>query len=185
MHEQEIFAEGFDKEGMIIDVRDNTGGFVADRILSVLCGSVHSIAVARDAAPAYLSGYWGRPVWDKPIVVLCNQNTASNGEIFTHAIKTLGRGKIVGAPTSGGVIATSDIALLDMGTLRLPHRGWFLPDGTDMELHGTVPDIVLWNEPGDAAEGLDRQLEAAIRALKEEVEAEKKKQLPVKLNYAR
>ena len=183
--EQDIFAEGFDKEGMIIDVRDNTGGFVADRILAVLCGSVHSIAVARGAAPAYLSGYWGRPVWDKPIVVLCNQNTASNGEIFTHAIKTLGRGKIVGVPTSGGVIATSDISLLDLGTLRLPHRGWFLPDGTDMELHGTQPDVRVWNDPPDAAAGLDRQLEAAIGVLKEEVEAEKRKQRPVKLNYAR
>ena len=183
--EQDIFAEGFDKQGLIIDVRDNTGGFVADRILGVLCGSVHSIAVARDAAPAYLSGYWGRPVWDKPIVVLCNQNTVSNGEIFTHAIKTLRRGKIVGVPTSGGVIATSDTPLLDLGTLRLPHRGWFLPDGTDMELNGTQPDVVIWNEPSDLAAGADPQLDAAIRVLKEEVEAEKRKQPAVRLNYAR
>ncbi len=183
--EQEIFAEGFDKDGMVIDVRDNTGGFVADRILAVLCGSVHSIAVARDGAPAYLSGYWGRPVWDKPIVVLCNQNTASNGEIFTHAIKTLKRGKVVGVPTSGAVIATSDISLLDLGTLRLPHRGWFLPDGTDMELHGTQPDVVVWQDPADLIAGEDRQLEAAIRVLKEEVKAEKRKQPPVRLDYAR
>ena len=182
--EQEIFAEGFDKEGLVIDVRDNTGGFVADRILAVLCGSVHSVAVARDAAPAYLSGYWGRPVWDKPMVVLCNQNTVSNGEIFTHAIKTLKRGKLVGAPTSGGVIATSDIALLDLGTLRLPHRGWFLPDGTDMELHGTQPDVLIWNEPPDLANGIDRQLDTAIRVLKEEVEVEKKRQPAIRLKYA-
>ena len=183
--EQDIFAEGFDKDGMIIDVRDNTGGFVADRILGVLCGNVHSIAVARDAAPAYLSGYWGRPVWDKPIVVLCSQNTASNGEIFTHAVKTLKRGKVVGVPTSGAVIATSDIPLLDFGTLRLPHRGWFLPDGTDMELHGTQPDEVVWNEPADLVAGADRQLDAAIRVLKEEVEAGKLKRQPVRLDYAR
>jgi tricorn protease len=183
--EQEIFAEGFDKDGMVIDVRDNTGGFVADRILSVLCGSVHSIAVARDAAPAYLSGYWGRPVWDKPVVVLCNQNTASNGEIFTHAIKTLKRGKVVGVPTGGAVIATSDTPLLDLGTLRLPHRGWFLPDGTDMELHGTQPDVVVWHDPADLVAGQDRQLEAAIRLLKDEVAAEKQKAPTVKLQYAR
>lgn len=183
--EQDIFAEGFDKEGLIIDVRDNTGGFVADRILGVLCGNVHSIAVARDAAPAYLSGYWGRPVWDKPIVVLCNENTVSNGEIFTHAIKTLKRGKIVGVPTCGGVIATSDVALLDLGTLRLPHRGWFLPDGTDMELNGTQPDVLVWNEPGDAAAGRDRQLDAALEVLKQEVAREKQNQQPVKLRYAR
>jgi tricorn protease len=158
---------------------------VADRILSVLCGRVQSIAVARDAAPAYLSGYWGRPVWDKPVVVLCNQNTVSNGEIFTHAIKTLKRGKIVGVPTSGGVIATSDIALLDLGTLRLPHRGWFLPDGLGMELYGTQPDVLVWNEPSDVVAGVDRQLDVAINVLKEEVAAEKKRTPPVQLKYAR
>jgi tricorn protease len=183
--EQDIFAEGFGKEGLVIDVRDNTGGFVADRILGVLCGSVHSIAVARGAAPAYLSGYWGRPVWDKPLVVLCNQNTASNGEIFTHAIKTLKRGKVVGVPTSGGVIATSDVALLDLGTLRLPHRGWFLPDGTDMEMNGARPDVLVWNGPDDVAAGKDPQLDAAIDVLKREVEEEKKRERPVTLRYAR
>lgn len=183
--EQDIFAEGFGKDGMIIDVRDNAGGFVADRILGVLCGSVHSIAVARGAEPAYLSGYWGRPVWDKPLVVLCNQNTASNGEIFTHAIKTLKRGKIVGVPTGGGVIATSDVALLDLGTLRLPHRGWFLPDGTDMELNGAQPDVLIWNTPADIAAGKDPQLDAALEVLKQEVEAEKTRVPPVTLRYAR
>lgn len=181
--EQDIFAEGFDKEGLIIDVRDNTGGFVADRILGVLCGSVHSIAVGRDSQPAYLSGYWGRPVWDKPIVVLCNQNTASNGEIFTHAIKTLKRGKVVGVPTQGAVIATPDISLLDLGTMRLPHRGWFLPDGTDMELNGAQPDVLIWNEPADLIAGIDRQLDVAIETLKKEVAAAK--QPPVQLRYAK
>ncbi|MEI7947097.1 MAG: S41 family peptidase [bacterium] len=183
--EQDIFAEGFDKEGLIIDVRDNTGGFVADRILGVLCGSVHSIAVGRNSLPAYLSGYWGRPVWDKPLVVLCNQNTASNGEIFTHAIKTLKRGKVVGVPTQGAVIATSDIALLDLGTIRLPHRGWFLPDGTDMELNGAQPDVLVWNEPPDLAAKTDRQLEVAIQTLKDEVAAAKQAHPPVQLRYAK
>jgi tricorn protease len=183
--EQDIFAEGFDKEGLIIDVRDNTGGFVADRILGVLCGSVHSIAVGRDSLPAYLSGYWGRPVWDKPLVVLCNQNTASNGEIFTHAIKTLKRGKVVGVPTQGAVIATSDVALLDLGTMRLPHRGWFLPDGTDMELNGAKPDVLVWNEPQDFVTKRDRQLEVAIQTLKDEVTAAQQARPPVQLRYAK
>jgi len=183
--EQDIFAEGFDKEGLIIDVRDNTGGFVADRILGVLCGSVHSIAVGRNSLPAYLSGYWGRPVWDKPLVVLCNQNTASNGEIFTHAIKTLKRGKVVGVPTQGAVIATSDIALLDLGTMRLPHRGWFLPDGTDMELNGAKPDVLVWNEPQDFVTKRDRQLEVAIQTLKDEVTAAQQARPPVQLRYAK
>lgn len=168
--EREIFAEGFDKAGMIIDVRDNTGGFTADRVLNILGAERHSWSVARYGKPAYLADYWGRPVFDKPIVVLCNQNTVSNGEIFSHAIKQLGRGKLVGVQTNGGVIATMDIPLLDAGVLRHAHYGWYTLDGTDMELHGAIPDVIVENTPGDTVAGRDPQLDTAIDILRIDVE---------------
>ncbi len=168
--EHEIFAEGFDKDGMVIDVRDNTGGFTADKILNILGVQRHSWSVARHGKPAYLAGYWGRPVFDKPIVVLCNQNTVSNGEIFSHAIKQLERGKLVGIQTNGGVIATIDKPLLDLGMLRRAHYGWYTLDGTDMELHGAIPDVIVENTPADADAGRDPQLDAAIDVLKADVE---------------
>lgn len=167
--EREIFAEGFDKVGMVIDVRDNTGGFTADKVLNILGVQRHSWSVARYGKPAYLAGYWGRPVFDKPIVVLCNQNTVSNGEIFSHAIKQLGRGKLVGIQTNGGVIATRDGPLLDLGNLRQAHYGWYTLDGTDMELHGAIPDVIVANTPADTVAGRDPQLDAAIDTLQEEV----------------
>lgn len=167
--EREVFAEGFDKEGMVIDVRDNTGGFTADRVLNILGAQRHSWSVARYGQPAYLAGYWGRPVFDRPIVVLCNQNTVSNGEIFSHAIKQLGRGKLVGVQTNGGVIATNDLPLLDVGNLRQAHYGWYTLDGTDMELHGAIPDVIVENTPGDTVAGRDPQLDAAIDILRAEV----------------
>lgn len=176
--EREIFAEGFDKAGMVIDVRDNTGGFTADKVLNILGVQRHSWSVPRHGNPAYLAGYWGRPVFDKPIVVLCNQNTVSNGEIFSHAIKQLGRGKLVGVQTNGGVIATNDGPLLDLGTLRRAHYGWYTLDGTDMELHGAVPDVIVENTPADAVAGRDPQLDAAIDVLRAEVEAYQKDYRP-------
>ena len=169
--EREIFAEGFDKAGMVIDVRDNTGGFTADRVLNILGIQRHSWSVPRHGSPAYLAGYWGRPVFDKPIVVLCNQNTVSNGEIFSHAIKQLGRGKLVGVQTQGGVIATNDRPLLDVGTFRHAHYGWYTLDGTDMELHGAIPDVIVETTPADAVAGRDPQLDAAIDVLTSEVDA--------------
>lgn len=176
--ERETFAEGFDKAGMIIDVRDNTGGFTADKVLNILGVQRHSWSVARHGKPAYLAGYWGRPVFDKPIVVLCNQNTVSNGEIFSHAIKQLGRGKLVGVQTNGGVIATNDGPLLDLGTLRRAHYGWYTLDGTDMELHGAIPDVIVETTPADANAGRDPQLDVAIDVLKAEVEAYQKETKP-------
>ena len=175
---REIFAEGFDKDGMVIDVRDNVGGFTADRVLDILGVQRHSWSVPRHASPAYLAGYWGRPVFDRPIVVLCNQNTVSNGEIFSHAIKQLKRGKLVGVQTNGGVIATQDLPLLDLGTFRKAHYGWYTLDGTDMELHGAIPDIVVELTPGDNVAGRDPQLDAAIDALLKDAEDFKKNNKP-------
>ena len=88
--------------------------------------------------------------------MLCNQNSFSNAEIFSHAIKTLRADKLVGVPTAGGVMSTGAVQIMDIGTLRLPFRGWFVPGtGEDMELNGCVPDVIVWPEPGDMPQGKD------------------------------
>ncbi|MEJ2703821.1 MAG: S41 family peptidase, partial [Sedimentisphaerales bacterium] len=108
--------------------------------------------------------------WSKPIVVLCNQNSFSNAEIFSHAIKTLKRGKVVGVPTAGGVISTGGTQVMDVGFLRLPFRGWYvLGTGEDMELNGAVPDYIVWNKPGEVPMGKDAQLDKAVEVLSKDV----------------
>jgi len=103
-------------------------------------------------------------------VVLCNQNTYSNAEIFCHAIQTLQRGPVVGVPTAGGVISVASVSIMDIGRLRVPYRGWFLmTDGQDMDLHGAVPDFVLWPQPDEMSRGKDEQLTKAIEVLQAEV----------------
>ena len=169
--QHEVFSEGYGRDGLIIDVRNNTGGFTADQMLQILMGADHSRSVTRTCGAGYLFGYWGRRVWSKPIVVLCNENTISNGEIFSHAIKTLKRGKLVGRETNGGVIGTHDNDLLDLGTFRDARYGWFVLDGTDMEHHGAKPDYEVDNLPADVVRGFDRQLEKAIEVLAMEVDA--------------
>ena len=47
----------------------------------------------------------------KPTVALCNENSYSNAEIFSHAYKNLGIGKLVGQPTFGAVISTGGYSL--------------------------------------------------------------------------
>ena len=61
-----------------------------------------TITVPRGGNPGYPLDRKVYISWHKPIVVLCNQNSGSNAEIFSHAIKTLKRGPIVGVPTAGG-----------------------------------------------------------------------------------
>ena len=171
--EEELYSAGAGKDGLIIDVRENGGGSTTDHLLTALTQPVHAITVPRGGAPGYPNDRKVYATWSKPIVVLCNQNSFSNAEIFSHAIKTLGRGPLVGVTTAGGVISTGAASIMDIGTLRMPTRGWFLlGDGKDMELNGAVPDHVVWPDPADFARGIDRQLDKAVEVLDERVKAE-------------
>jgi len=164
--EAELYKVGHGKQGLVIDVRDNGGGFTTDHLLTSLTQPVHAITVPRGGGPGYPQGRMVYARWQKPIVVLCNQNSFSNAEIFAHAIKTLGRGRLVGVRTAGGVISTGGRSIMGVGFLRMPFRGWFLGgSGEDMERNGAVPDVTIWPRPTEMPRGIDRQLEKAVELL--------------------
>jgi len=173
--ERDLFAAGEGKDGLIIDVRDNGGGWTADILLASLTAPRHARTVPRGADPnavppdAYPRDRRLIYAWTRPINVLINENSFSNAEIFAHAIKTTGRGRLVGTPTYGGVISTGSFTLIDGTTVRLPFRGWYLPDGTDMENNGAQPDVPVPQTPADEIAGRDAQLEAAVKDLLEQL----------------
>jgi len=169
--QEELYAAGAGRQGLVIDVRENGGGSTADHLLTALTQPRHAIAIPRGSeVPGYPQDRLVYATWEKPIVVLCNQNSYSNAEIFSHAIKLLKRGPLVGVPTAGGVISTGSVSIMDVGSLRLPFRGWYgLESGLDMELNGAVPDHLLWPAPGELAQGIDRQLTKAVEVLQQEV----------------
>ncbi len=168
--ENQLYRVGYGREGLIIDVRDNGGGFTTDLLLTALTQPRHAITVPRDGGPGYPQDRMVYATWQKPIVVLCNQNSFSNAEIFSHAIKNLKRGKLVGVQTAGGVISTGSVQIMDVGRMRMPFRGWFtVNDGEDMELNGAKPHHIVWPKPGEIPAGKDRQLGKAISVLKKEV----------------
>ncbi|MFL5328496.1 MAG: S41 family peptidase [Gemmataceae bacterium] len=168
--QEELYSIGAGKDGLVIDVRENGGGSTADHLLTALSQPVHAVTVPRGGGPGYPQDRKVYASWNKPIVCLCNQNSFSNAEIFSHAIKTLKRGHLVGVPTAGGVISTGAAQIMDVGMLRLPFRGWFnVNDGRDMELNGAIPDVVVWPEPTQMANGKDVQLEKAVSVLASDV----------------
>ncbi len=174
--EQHLYENGDGKDGIIIDVRDNGGGFTTDHLLTALTQPRHAYTIPRNGGLGYPQDRSVYATWQKPIVVLCNQNSFSNSEIFAHAIKTLNRGKLVGTPTAGGVISTSSENILGEGDLRIPFRGWFHSEtGEDMELDGASPnpEHIVWAKPGDIESGIDKQLEKAVSVLSLEVKSKK------------
>jgi len=166
--EHHLYEQGAGKKGIVIDVRDNGGGFTSDHLLTALCQPRHAFTVPRNGGIGYPQDRIVYATWNKPIIVLCNQNSFSNAEIFAHAIRNLGRGQLVGVATAGGVISTGSANVMG-ATMRMPFRGWFTSDtGEDMELNGAQPNFKIWNQPGELSAGVDHQLEKAVTVLLEE-----------------
>ena len=177
--EEELYSVGAGMDGIVIDVRENGGGFTTDHLLTILTQPRHAITVPRGGGRGYPQDRKVYASWHKPIVVLCNQNSYSNAEIFSHAIKHLKRGKVVGVATAGGVISTGGMNIMDLGFLRMPFRGWYLlGTGEDMELHGAEPHIQIWPKPGDWPAGRDGQLRRAVGVLKKDVAKYKARKQP-------
>jgi tricorn protease len=170
-YERDLYAAAHGKEGLIIDVRDNGGGWTTDILLASLTAPAHAYTVPRGANPddaefdSYPRDRRLIHAYQRPLTVLMNENSYSNAEIFSHSIKTTGRGKLVGTQTHGAVISTGGHTLINGSYVRIPFRGWYLPDGTDMDVYGAEPDIDVPMLPNDEAAGLDPQLKVAVEDL--------------------
>ena len=163
--ERDLYAAADGKEGLLVDVRNNGGGWTADRILASLVSPAHAYTVPRGASvnkDAYPRDRLFIQRYTKPVNMLCNEKSFSNAEIVSHAFKHLRRGTLCGQQTYGGVISTDAFTLIDGTTVRLPFRGWFLSDGTDMENNGAMPDVLTVQTPEDEGASMDRQLKDAV-----------------------
>jgi tricorn protease len=114
--------------------------------------------------------------WSKPLVLLINNRSYSDAEIFPSAFRTLGLGKLVGQPTGGLVIGTTSIRLIDGSMFRVPRTGVFTVKGVNMEKEGVTPDVLVEPHPDQMAKGEDPQLDKAVEVLTQDVIAWKKAQ---------
>jgi len=176
--QRELMAAGYGKEGIVIDVRYNGGGWTTDYLMAVLNVQQHAYTIPRGAAKnldeehTKFKNYYPfserLPLasWTKPSIALCNQNSYSNAEIFSHAYKTLDIGTLVGKPTFGAVISTGGLGLIDGSYVRMPFRAWYVKATEENMEHGpAVPDIIVENPPAYKAKGVDPQLKKAVDEL--------------------
>lgn len=176
--ERELTAAGLGKEGIVIDVRFNGGGWTTDYLMAVLNVKQHAYTVPRGAVKDLekehkkfknhypFSERLPLAAWTKPSVALCNQSSYSNAEIFSHAYKALNIGTLVGVPTFGAVISTGSTSLIDGSRVRMPFRGWYVKDSqSNMELGPAVPDVLVYNNPEDKSKKVDTQLKKAVDVL--------------------
>ena len=149
-----------DREGLIVDVRFNSGGHVSQLLLEKL---------ARRRL-AYIVQRWGEPFPYPaasvlgPMVALTNEQAGSDGDIFSHLFKLMNLGPLIGKRTWGGVIGINPRASLVDGsvTTQPEFSFWFVDVGWQVENYGTDPDIEVDISPQDYVAGRDPQLERAI-----------------------
>lgn len=158
---QRVWQSTQGKKGLIIDVRNNGGGNTSDRIIDVLERKLNAYYVPRDEPTIGGPGQ----VLDFPMVVMCNQTSFSNAEMFPNSMRTRGLAKLVGMPTPGYVIYTYGGRLVDGTSIRLPSTGVYRLDGSNMENDGVVPDFALEVSPEDFFAGRDPQLDKSIEVL--------------------
>ncbi|MHC4938791.1 MAG: S41 family peptidase [Planctomycetota bacterium] len=153
-------------KGMILDVRGNGGGNIHNQLMQIL--TTKPLAeVQRRGQPRTTQPI---PVyWDKPTVVLINERSFSDAEVFPYMFQAAKRGKVIGVPTAGGVIGTNDVQLSDGTTFRIPRVGFWGMDGTNLEGLGVKPDILVEETPEDRLSGKDRQLLVAIDVIQKEI----------------
>ncbi|WP_339810183.1 S41 family peptidase [uncultured Imperialibacter sp.] len=171
------FYPVFDRQGLIIDVRHNRGGNIESFVLEKLLRKAWMYWKSRSGKP-----YWNMQyAFRGHIVILVDQNTASDGESFADGFKRLELGTAIGTRTWGGEIWLSGVnTLSDGGIARAPMMGVYGPEGKWLvEGHGFEPDIVVDNLPHATFEGEDAQLKAAIEFLQKKIEEDPRPVPPV------
>jgi len=159
------------RKALVIDQRFNGGGGIDQELLSILVGEKYQYSRGRDAGievPRPLETFYG------PMVVMQNERSASDAEMFPQGFKDLKLGKVIGVPTMGAVIATGSYSLADGSSIRTPGSGVWTASGDNMENFGVKPDVYVDNTPEDFFRGRDAQIEKAVEVLKAEIAAGKK-----------
>jgi Tol biopolymer transport system component/C-terminal processing protease CtpA/Prc len=163
----DIDAANHGREGVVIDIRNNNGGFVNAYALDVFSRRPYLSMERRGSLEVPARLQLGQRAFEKPTVLVINQHSLSDAEDFTVGYRALGLGPVVGEPTSGWIIYTSNFTLFDGTSLRVPFIRIRDAAGEDMELVPRPVDVRVDRPMGEAYGPQDVQLDAAIAALRE------------------
>jgi len=156
-----------DKEALIIDDRNNGGGFIPENMIDLLDRKTlvywHRNGLKPNKSPGISH--------DGPKVMLINGYSSSGGDALPYFFKKMGLGKLIGTRTWGGLVGISGNArLVDGAVISVPQFGIF--DENEkwiIEGVGVYPDIEVVERPEELAKGIDSCIEKAVEVLLQEL----------------
>jgi tricorn protease len=161
----DLDSENRTKDGVVIDIRNNNGGFVNAYALDVLTRRPYLTMTPRGGPQGPARTMLGQRSLELPTILVVNQHSLSDAEDFTEGYRTLKLGKVVGEPTAGWIVYTNSMDLVDGSVMRMPGiliRG---ADGKNMENNPRPVDIEVSRPIGESYTGRDSQLDAAVKEL--------------------
>ena len=164
-----IDAQNGTREGVVIDVRNNFGGFVNAYALDALVRKHYLNMTFRGMKRVSARPLLGQRALERPTVLITNRVTLSDGEDFTEGYRELGLGKVVGEPTAGWIIYTSNVPLINGFTVRLPFITVTTAKGKPMEMHPRSVDVPVAEPLGESYRNQDARLAAAVQVLLKQI----------------
>lgn len=161
----DLDTENHARDGVVIDVRNNNGGFVNMYALDVFARKNYLTMTSRGGPSAPGRSVLGQRALGAPTVLVTNQHSLSDAEDFTEGYRALKLGKVVGEPTSGWIVYTSNMPLIDGTILRIPSTRVDDVNGKMMEQAPRQVDVAVKRPVGESYTGRDIQLDAAVKEL--------------------
>jgi C-terminal processing protease CtpA/Prc len=165
----DLDAQNETRQGVVVDVRNNNGGYVNGRVIDVFARRNYLLMTPRDGSTVPSRQALGQRALGLPTVLVTNESTLSDGEDFTEGYRALGLGKVVGTATAGWIIFTGSQRLIDGSSVRVP--GYRIRDmkGEDMEMHPRPVDVEVLQPLGQTESGEDAQLKKAVETLMQDL----------------
>ncbi len=162
-----MFTGQYEKDGLIIDERFNSGGQIPDRFVELLNRPLYNYWGVRDGH----DWTWSPAAHHGPKVMLINGWSGSGGDLFPFYFKEAGVGPLIGTRTWGGLIGISGApGLIDGGGVTVPTFAIYSKDSQwIIEGHGVDPDIEVVDDPSKMVDGTDPQLERAIQEVMDRI----------------
>lgn len=158
-------------EAVIVDTRHNGGGWLHDDLATLLDGKAY---IRFEPRGQYI-GTEPYSKWTKPSCVLIGEDNYSDASGFPYVYKTLGIGKLIGAPVPGTMTAVWWEQQIDPTLIfGIPQVGAIgIKEGRYLENLQVEPDILVYNDPASVLNGEDKQLEAAVEEMLKEIDQAK------------
>jgi Tol biopolymer transport system component/C-terminal processing protease CtpA/Prc len=161
----DLDADNRVRDGVVIDLRNNNGGFVNAYALDVLARRGYMNMTPRGFPTAPARTMLGQRALELPTILVTNQHSLSDAEDFTEGYRALKLGKVVGEPTAGWIIYTGSATLVDGSTMRMPRVRITTNEGKTMELNPRPVDVAVTRPIGESLSGKDSQLDRAVQEL--------------------